>query len=179
MVSLISGNWQPGCWITTVFVIGRLGVGGTMGQNTFWQHQHDPWAATLFLKLEFSGWTTVISGCPCPGNVWVWGIITGLPFTILPRLLLSTVLVDLFRPHFSFPANFAVMCLDTAPFFSHDLLCLTLLVWGVSDHLLNNHQDCSHPHDCVAPLNEAERPLEAQETFADVSGSLANWRVIP
>lgn len=69
--------------------------------------------------------------------------------------------------------------LNTAPFFSHDLLCLTLLVWGVSDHLLNNHQDCSHPHDCVAPLNQAEGPLEAQETFGDVSGSLANWRVIP
>lgn len=155
-----------------------------MGQNTFRQHQHDPWAATLFLKLEFSGWTTVISGCPCPGNVWVWGIITGLPFTILPRLLLSTVLVDLFLPTFFPPCQLCsnvlgYSTLNTAPFFSHDLLCLTLLVWGVSDHLLNNHQDCSHPHDCMAPLNQAERPLEAQETFGDVSGSLANWRVIP
>lgn len=47
---LISGNWPPGCWNTTDFVIGRLGVRGTTGQNEKWQ-KHDLWAAILFLIL--------------------------------------------------------------------------------------------------------------------------------
>lgn len=140
---MLTGNLNAEM-LNTDFVNGRLCVGGTTGQNTNWQHQHDLWVATSFLKLEYSGWTTVISdcvfqGCPrclCP-----------FPTTIFPPFQLSSNVLG-------------YSTLRTAPFFSHDLLCLTLLVWGVSDHLLNNRQDCSLPHDYVASLNQAERPFK-------------------
>ena len=99
--------------------------------------------------------------------------LNGLCFTILSRLRLSLLLVHLFLPHFFLPFNFPNVLLGystlwTANFFSNDLLCLTLLVHGVNDRLLDNCQVSSLPHDCVAYWTRLRDHLKAQDTFEGV-----------
>ncbi len=68
--------------------------------------------------------------------------------TILIRLRFSRLVVHLFLP-----LNFLLTSLDTAlceQLLGNEYLCLTLLVKGVNDCLLDNCQISSLPHDCVA-----------------------------
>ncbi len=77
--------------------------------------------------------------------------------TILISSRFSRLVVHLFLP-----LNLLLTCLDTAlceqllwiqhsvnSFFGNECLCLTLLVKGVNDCLLDNCQISSLPHDCV------------------------------
>ncbi len=70
--------------------------------------------------------------------------------TILIRLRFSRLVVYLF-PSTQLSVNMlGYSSLWTASFFSNECLCLTLLVKGVNDCLLDNCQISSHRHDCVA-----------------------------
>ncbi len=70
--------------------------------------------------------------------------------TILIRLRFSRLVVHLF-PSTQLSVNMlGYSTLWTASFFGNECLCLTLLVKGVNDCLLDNCQISSLPHDCVS-----------------------------
>ncbi len=91
--------------------------------------------------------------------------LNGFCFTILSRVRLSLLLVHFFLPHLFLPFASLLMCLDTAlwtaSLFCNDLLCLALLVQGVNGRLLDNCQDSSLPHDCVAYRTRLRDHLKA------------------
>ncbi len=90
--------------------------------------------------------------------------LSGFCLTILIRLRFSRLVVHLFLP-----LNFLLTCLDTAlcehSFFGNECLCLTLLVKGVNDCLLDNCQISSLPHDCVASWTKLRDHFEGSRNL--------------